>query len=511
MSESHTPEPAIHSVVEFGARRTLVVVGTMLATLLSTVDSTITNVALPAMQGNLGASMDEATWIINGYIIAVVVVIPIIPWLQTVLGRKRYFLISVAGFTVMSLLCGIAGSIPMLIAFRVLQGMFGAGLLATAQTILRDTFPAEQLGLSQALFALGAIVGPALGPPLGGWLVDNFSWNWVFLINLAPGIASAAILSAVLRDPFPAREAPLDWVGLVLLVGGIGSLQYLLSEGQRYDWFSDSNNVLCAVAAATGIAGLILWSLYGTRRPLVDIAIFKYRTLATGFALALAIGAALLGTLYVLPQYVENSLGFTATLSGLLLLVKAAPIAACTVLIVPFVNRYDSRYFIAAGFLLTAFASVWQGFVTTPASTFWSFGGPLILSGIAVSMMFVPISVAVLGALPQEEGGSASAWINLGSQLGGSISIAVLSTMVESRTAFHQSVLAGHQTLAQLHLGGTSANWQLAGLEGLVGSQALIMGYADTSYAVAALCAVAAPLVFAMRRPRIGGPVEFGG
>jgi DHA2 family multidrug resistance protein len=323
------------SVVEYGTRRVLVVFGVMLATLLQTLDSTITNVALPAIQGNLGASSDEGTWVINGYTIAVVIVIPIIPWLQTVLGRKRYFLISIAGFTAMSFLCGVASSIDELIAFRVLQGIFGAGLLATAQTILRDTFQESQIGISQAIFALGAVVGPALGPPLGGLLVDNASWNWCFEINIAPGIASFLILTALLRDPEQASRKPLDIVGLALLIVGIGAFQYLLSEGERYDWFGNTTIVWCAVLAVIGIGGLIVWELRGARHPIVDIAIFRYRSLAAGVALALVIGAALLGTGYVLPQYVQVSLGFTATLSGLLVLVKALPIAALTLLLAP--------------------------------------------------------------------------------------------------------------------------------------------------------------------------------
>src|ERR1035441_10577976 len=211
------------SVVETGARRLLVVLGVMLAALLQTLDATITNVALPNIQGNLGASTDEGTWVINGYTISVVFVIPMIPWLQTLLGRKRYFLICIAGFTAASFACGISTSITELIAFRVIQGLFGAGLLATSQTILRDTFPPEQLGVSQGIFALGAIMGPALGPPLGGFLVDNANWNWVFDINVVPGIISFVLLLTFLRDPSTARRGQLDIPGLLLLIVGIGS------------------------------------------------------------------------------------------------------------------------------------------------------------------------------------------------------------------------------------------------------------------------------------------------
>jgi DHA2 family multidrug resistance protein len=499
------------SLVEYGPRRAFVVAGVMLAALMQTLDSTITNVALPTIQGNLGSSIDESTWVINGYTIAVVIVIPIIPWLQNFLGRKRYFLISVAGFTVLSFLCGISTSMDELIVFRVLQGVFGAGLLATGQAIIRDTFEPSQLGLSQAIFALGAIGGPALGPPLGGVLVDNASWNWVFEINILPGIVSFLLLWTFLRDPDRAQKTPLDLAGVLLLIIGVGALQYLLSEGQRYDWFGDRNIVACAVVALLGIGSLVVWELRGARFPVVDIAIFKDRSLSVGVALALVVGAALLGTQYVLPQYVQQSLGFTATLSGLLVLVKAVPIALVTLIIVPLTTKVDPRWCIAAGFGLTAVSCFWQGFVTTSLSDFGTFVGSLVLGGAGVALMYIPISIAVLGAVPQERGGSASAWINLAVQLGGSISIAVLSSIVAQREAFHLSTLAGALQPANAHFVASPTLTQLSQLAGMVGNEATVMSYADTSYAVALVCIIAIPLVFIMRRPRTGGSVEFGG
>jgi len=496
------------SVVEYGARRTLIVVGVMLAALLQTLDTTITNVALPAIQGNTGASIDEATWVINGYTIAVVIVIPIIPWLQSVLGRKRYFIISVAGFTAMSFMCGVSSSIGELVCFRIAQGIFGAGLLATGQTILRDTFPESQIGLSQAIFALGAVGGPALGPPIGGWLVDNLTWNYCFLINIVPGIVSALILAALLRDPSKPRRTPLDGVGLVLLMAGVGALQYVLSEGERYDWFNDPNILACGLVAVAGIVGLIIWELRFAKHPVVDIAIFGDRSLAAGVGLALILGAALLGTQYVLPQYVQNSLGFTATLSGQLVLVKALPIAIVTLLIAPMITRLDARYFIALGFALTAMSCYWQGAVTTPDASFGIFIGSLVLGGAAVAFLFVPISVAVLGAVPRERGSSASAWINVAVQLGGSVSIALLSTLVDRRLAFHQSVIAGNLNIAAAHLPAIPPPSALDAIAGIVTGQSAVMAYADTSFAVALFAAIAVPLVFIMRKPRTGGDVE---
>jgi DHA2 family multidrug resistance protein len=491
------------SVVETGSRRIIIVVGVMLAALLQTLDSTITNVALPNIQGNLGASTDEGTWVINGYTIAVVIVIPMIPWLQMTLGRKRYFLMCIGGFTAASFACGISTSIDELIAFRVIQGIFGAGLLATSQTILRDTFPPEQLGVSQGIFALGAIMGPALGPPLGGLLVDNANWNWVFDINVLPGIASFLILLAFLRDPTTARRTPLDVPGLILLVVGIGSLQYVLSEGERWDWFSDTNNCIAAAAGVLCISGLVWWELRA-KQPLVDLRAFRYRAVWGGFVLALVVGGAIFGSTYTLPQFVQDSLNFTATLSGLLILMRAIPIGIATPFIARFVGRVDARIFMAIGFFFMALGNYVQAMRTTFYSDFSTFVLPLMLTGVGAALLFVPLTTAVLGGVPQQVGAKASAYVNLGTQLGGSIAIAALSTLVDRRVAFHLAVLSDNV------VPGTAAVSLLHGkpnpgaLFGIVNGQATILAYADVSLAIALAAFIAIFLVLVMPKPKKG-------
>lgn len=492
------------SVVEYGSRRLIVVIGVMLSSLLQTLDSTITNVALPNIQGSLGASPDEGTWVINGYTIAVVIVIPMIPWLQTILGRKRYFLACIAGFTLASFLCGISSSISELIAFRILQGLFGAGLLATGQTILRDTFPPEQLGISQGIYALGAIMGPALGPPLGGVLVDNANWNWVFDINILPGIASFLILAQFLRDPSERRDEPLDALGLVFLVVGIGSLQYVLSEGERWDWFSDRNNVLFACAAAVGIVGLI-WHELRTARPLVDLRIFRYRAAWAGCLLAAVIGGAIYGSTYALPQLVQNSLGFTATLSGLLIFMRAIPIAVATPFIARVVTTVDTRWFIGIGFIVLGLGNLVQANVTTPISDFTNFVFPLMLTGVGAVLLFIPLTTSVLSGVPRAEGIRASAYTNLAVQLGGSISIAALSTLITRRTAFHLNVLADNYAPGSTHLANAppgSVNPEA--LLSLVDGQAVVLAFSDATIAIAIACFASVALVFALPRPQRG-------
>jgi DHA2 family multidrug resistance protein len=503
----NAPAGGSGSLVEYGARRLIVVAGVMLSALLQTLDSTITNVALPNIQGSLGASPDEGTWVINGYTIAVVIVIPMIPWLQITFGRKRYFLTCIAGFTAASFLCGISGSISELILFRVVQGVFGAGLLATGQTILRDTFPADQLGVSQGIFAIGAIMGPALGPPLGGVLVDNANWNWVFDINVVPGIASFLILLAFLRDPDKAQREPLDVFGLIFLVVGIGSLQYVLSEGNRWDWFSDTNNVIFACAAVLGI-GALIWHETHTERPLVDLRIFRFRAVWAGFLLALVIGGAIFGSTYALPQLVQNSLGFTATLSGVLIFMRAIPIGIATPFIARFAGRVDTRIFMAPGFILLGLGNVLQANVTTAISGFSAFVIPLMMTGIGAALLFIPLTTAVLGGVPRDQGPRASAYTNLAVQLGGSIAIAALSTEIERRTALHLSELAGTFVPGSTHLATIpNAPAHAQQFLDLASGQATVLAFADASLLIAGACFISVALVFLMPHPR-GGAVK---
>src|SRR5579871_831994 len=259
------------SLVEYGLRRWILVVGVMSATLLQVLDATIVNVALPTIQGNLGANFDEGAWVVTGYIIAAVIVIPLTPWLQQTFGRKQYYVAAIAGFTITSALCGLSTSLSELVFFRILQGLCGGGLIATGQAILRDTFPTRELGKSQALVSLGAIVGPSIGPTLGGILTDALSWNWIFYVNIVPGIIAAILVATTLRNPsYHRRSGSFDGIGLTLMAIGLGSLQYVLDEGERNDWFGDRLIVALSIAAVAGLTFFALWEIYGTKSPIVD-------------------------------------------------------------------------------------------------------------------------------------------------------------------------------------------------------------------------------------------------
>jgi len=498
-------------VSESGSRLILITLGIMAATLMQTLDSTIVNVALPTIQGNLGATQEEGAWVVTGYIISAVIVIPMTPWLQARFGRRQYYSFAIIGFTIASMLCGVAGSIQQLILYRVIQGLFGGGLVATGQASLRDTFPRHLLGASQAVFALGALVGPSVGPTVGGWLTDNFSWNWVFYINLVPGIFAAIVMLTMMRNPSDPKPLPIDAVGLGLLAMGLGSLQYILDEGQRNDWFSDPVIRLFGFTSAAGIVAFICWELWGTKRPLVNLRAFKYRAIAAGSTLGFAIGSVLFGATVILPQYVQGVLGFTATLSGELIFVRAAFIALLTPLMARLAGsgRVDTKILLVGGFTLIGASQIWLGYLTTSQNDFNSLLGPAIMAGVGLAMLFVPISIAVLSAIPAEIVPTATSFQALSLQLGGSISTAALITLLSRRNAFHQAVLAQTATpnnpaLQVLQQQTHSAAQALSTVYGLILKEATVMAYADAQFALGALTFVLLPLVFVLPRRRAG-------
>ncbi|HEY1727364.1 MAG TPA: DHA2 family efflux MFS transporter permease subunit [Candidatus Baltobacteraceae bacterium] len=498
------------NVVEYGSARVIVVIGVMLATLLQTLDTTIVNVALPTIQGNLGATIDEGAWIVTGYIISAVVIIPLTPWLQLRFGRRQYYATAIFGFTIASMLCGISSSIEQLIFWRIVQGAFGGGLIATGQATLRDTFPKAQLGASQAIFALGAIVGPSVGPYLGGLLTDNYAWNWVFFINLVPGTLAGIIVLMRLRNPTEPRKLPIDAIGLSLLAIGLGSLQYVLGQGERSEWFDSGVIRFFVASTAAALIAFVWWELR-TNNPVVDLRVLKFRSVWSGSMLAFTVGASLYGAIVILPQYVQGILGFTATLSGELIFVRAICIAITTIPIANLVGRgkLDARLSLGIGFLLLSVSNYLQCLDTTSISTFWTFLWAQLTGGVGLGMLFVPISIAVLSAVPQDVAPKAVAFTSLSLQLGGSISTAILVTLLDRRAAAHLSDLAGNATLRNPAV----AEWlahrlPLAQLFGIINREALTLAFADASMFLALLSLVLAPLVFLIRKPAPHNPQQ---
>ncbi|HTA38074.1 MAG TPA: DHA2 family efflux MFS transporter permease subunit [Candidatus Acidoferrales bacterium] len=500
-------------VVEHGLRRVIVSVAVIAATLLEIIDTTIVNVALPNIQGNFGVAVDQGAWIVTGYIIANVIVIPITPWLAARFGRRQYFFASIIIFTIASLMCGLAPSFGSLVFWRIVQGLGGGGLISTSQAILRDTYTLKEQGKAQGIFAMGVIVGPALGPVLGGWITDNFTWRWAFYINIPVGIAAATLIWMYLRNPSePQHDRKLDWVGLGMLAVGLGAMQYVLDQGQQYDWFDDANIRLFAALAVAGLGGFVWWTLKSAI-PVVDLHVLRLRQVWAGSLLGGVLGVSLYGSILVLPQYLQNSLNFTATLSGLTILVRAAAVMLFTPITAMLAGRgtIDVRISTAIGFVLLAVSNWILAGITTPQSDFGTFIVCLVISGIGLSQIFVPLSIAVLGGVPDKEVPSTSAFFNLSRQVGGSIATAVLVTLLVRGQTAHQTQLASVQTLdhqptaAYLQEnGGPRSTTALANLEGIVAGQALVQSYADTSRAVAVITILLAPLVLLLHKPRLG-------
>jgi MFS transporter, DHA2 family, multidrug resistance protein len=491
-----------HDVVEYGLRRWIIVLGVMLAPLMETIDSSIVNVALPTIQGSLGATLDEAAWVITGYLIANVIIIPLTPWLQTRFGRRQYFTVTVIGFTVASVLCGLSTSTEGLIALRIVQGLFGGGLIATAQATLRDTFTVAEVGLSQGIFAVIILIGPIIAPMLGGYLVDAASWQWIFFINVIPGAISAIVIGTMLRNPTDPAAADVDIGGIALLTLALGSMQFVFEEGERRDWFDSASIVIAAIVAAAGTIAFALWELFGTRAPIVDLRILRYRTVSVGVILAAGIAATLFGTTFVLPQYTQGVLGFTAFGSGELLLFRALPIMLIAPLVAGLVGsgRIDVRAAMATGYLLTAIGSFLIAGTTTSSTSFAQFIPGLAIGGLGTAMLFIPLLIAVQTSTSPEDAPKASSFITLAFQLGGSIASAMLVTLIDRRTDFHTQIVGANLDLARPVVRNALALISPQQLLAMATAQAQTLAFADVAYTAGAIAAILIPVVFLLQR-----------
>jgi DHA2 family multidrug resistance protein len=494
------------NVVEYGARRVAVVSAVMLAALMQLADTTIVNVALPSIDGALGASTDQGAWFVTAYIIANVIVIPLTPWLQSLVGRKRYFAISIAGFTVVSVLCGLAGDTTTEIALRFVQGAFGGGLMVPAQQIIRDTFPPEQLGKSQSLFALAIVIGPTIGPTLGGILTDDLSWRWVFFINVLPGIAAALLVILFVRDAQAPKRIPVDGIGMGLLAIGLATMQYVLDEGERNGWFDDSTIVLCTVVAVVALGAFVVWELWGTKTPAVALRVFRDRNVWSCSVVFFAIGASMYALVFIQPQYVQTSLNFTTTMAGLLLMVRAGMLALLYPVTTWIVSRQnlDLRLVSAAGLLVMGGATWFQTFQMTTNATFGTFVITQALGGVGLAFVFVPVTVVLLAGIEQSIVPSALALTRLMQQIGASVGSAYAATLLDRNFNGALSGIAGSVTLAQTNVASAVAHYgsqAIAQLSALASAEALNLAAADTTqfFAVLTIIAAVTPLLMIRR------------
>jgi DHA2 family multidrug resistance protein len=442
-----------------GLAQYLIVLSVMCAVLLEIIDTSIVNVALPSMMGNLGATLDEIDWVITGYIVANVIVIPMTGWLAGRFGRTRYFVGSILLFTFASLMCGASQSVQALVCWRIVQGLGGGALLATSQSILMETFPPGRQGMAQALFGVGTMVGPSLGPTLGGFITDHWSWHWIFLINVPLGLVAAALCAANLRDPayLKQQRAPVvDWPGIALLVVSIGSLQWLLERGHKDSWFESPTVTLLAAVTVIGLVLLVIHELR-TEHPVVDLRVLRRRPLVIGCLLGAVTTGGLYGCIFLFPVYTQSLLGWPAWNSGLAVLPSSLTTAVVMMIAGRAVYRVGPRRLIRLG-MCTMIASLLGMHAWSLQSGWDDLFMPQILRGLAMGMMMVPLSLATLRSMPPGEVPKAAGLFNLFRQLGGSLGISVLSTVLDRQADVHRAALAaGVGPLEPSTVGGLAA------------------------------------------------------
>ena len=485
-----------------------------LGAILEVIDTVITNVALPFIRGNLGATLSEAGWISTSYSCANVVIIPLSAWLGYRFGKKNYFVFSLAGFTLASLLCGISSSLGMLIFARIIQGLAGGGLLAKAQAMIFEAFPNAERPMAQSIFGLGVIVGPAIGPVLGGWLTDNLGWRWIFFINLPVGILAIVMCLVLLPRDEPEkmdRGGSVDWSGIGFLALGLATFQIMLEEGQENDWFQSRFITSMAVASVVGIFLFIRRELK-VEHPAVDIRVLRYPSMIGGSLYSAILGMGIYGITFAVPIFVQDYLHYTALQSGMILVPSAIASAAAMLLYGKIAGRLPVQLLICAGALLTATTGTLLMDInpgTGPQQLFW----PLVFRGLGSVLIFNPLSIATLGPLPKKDIPAGAGFYSLTRQLGSSIGIALITTMLARREASHRATLvekisAFHQplmdrlhalTISFTHLRGDSWAGQhraIGLIDRIINGQAALLSYEDIFFYTAALFVFSLPIIF---------------
>jgi MFS transporter, DHA2 family, multidrug resistance protein len=473
----------------------LITITVMLGLIMAIIDSTIVNVAINTIGGNLGASVDEVSWVATGYILANVVVMPLNGWLTGFLGRKRFYAASLALFTIASLLCGTATNITQLVIYRVIQGIGGGALQPTAQAIMFETYPPEKRGNAMAIFGMGAMVGPAIGPTLGGYIVDNATWPIIFLINIPIGIVAFFMTMMFIPDPkYIARpKAGIDWTGLGLMSVGLASLQYVLERGEHDDWYSSSTITILTVVSVVSLF-LFVWKMLRDNHPLVNLKVFSHSSFTIGNVLGIISGFGLFGTALILPLFFQTILNFTAFDTGLALLPGAISTAISMMIVGRILNRIDGRASIAFGFLIFALSTWMLGGLSTDAG-FWDVFWPRLIQGFGLGFLFVPLSTISLGDIPISEMAGATGVYTLVRQLGGSFGIAILTTLLVHQTAIAWNVLASGVT--QTH------GYSIGALTGMVAQQSSMIAYNYLFRITAIVFLLATPLVLFIKvKPR---------
>jgi MFS transporter, DHA2 family, multidrug resistance protein len=501
----------------------IIAAAVMLATFMEVLDTTIVSVAIPHIAGSLSATTDEATWTLTSYLVSNAIILPASGWLARRFGRKRFLLACIALFTASSLICGLATSLGMLVLARVVQGIGGGALQPISQAILLESFPPEKRGMAMAAFALGVVVAPILGPTLGGWLTDNYSWRWAFYINIPIGILAVVMIKAFIEDPPYIRESRpgrIDGIGFGLMALSLAALQIMLDRGQQDDWFAADWIRWFAVVSVVSFIAFIIHELT-VREPVVNLRVLRDRNFAMGIFMITMVGVALYSAITLLPIFLQTLMGYSALQSGYAVGPRGAG-ALMTMPVVGFLTgKVDFRKLIGTGFILVAISLWWLGGINLEIAmrnVVW----PSVLTGVGLAMIFVPLSVVAMGTLPQAEMGNASGIFNLMRNVGGSVGISVVTTMLTRNAQVHQAYMVSHLTPGAFPLGFRSQVLQryLAGhfdeveaarkaqgeIYGELQRQATLWAFVDNFRMLAFLCLVCAGLVFFFRKVKAKRP-----
>jgi DHA2 family multidrug resistance protein len=510
-SESHSP-----------VNPWIVATAVMFATFMEVLDTTVVNVSLPHIAGSLSASVDEAAWALTSYLVANAVILPMTGWLASQFGRKRTLLTAVFGFTAASVLCGLAPSLKMLILFRIVQGATGGALQPLSQAVMLEAFPPQDRGKAMAFWGFGIVVAPMLGPVLGGWLTDNFSWRWIFYINLPVGLGSVIMTRLFIFDPpYIRREnRGIDFWGIGLLTVGVGALQIVLDKGQEADWFASHWMTALAMIASMALAIFIFHEMRSPN-PVVNLRVFKLRTYTAGVFLMTVMGFVLYGSMLLLPIFLQTLLGYPALAAG----IAMAPRGLGSFLMMPLVGtvlgRFDPRKVLGAGLIGAAWSLYALSKLNLEAG-YWDIFWPQFVQGACLAMLFVPLTTITMDPIPREEMGNATSMFNLMRNVGGSIGIASATTYLFRRQQFHTNVLAAHVNPSspqiQLYLHGLASTLMSRGsdpytatqradgaLWGMVLRQASMISFVDTFRAMAVVFLLVLPLLLVLKRPRARG------
>lgn len=504
----------------------LIAITVTMATFMEVLDTSIANVSLPHIAGNLSAGQDESTWVLTSYLVSNAVILPISGWLGTLIGRKRFYMLCVALFGISSALCGFAPSLGALVFFRVLQGLGGGGLAPSEQSILADTFPPEKRGVAFALYGFAVVLAPAIGPTLGGYITDNYTWRWIFFINIPVAILSLILTSRLVEDPpwlrgtrFKKTGFRVDYIGLGLVALGLGALQVVLDKGEREDWFSSHFIVTFAILAVVGIVGTVVWEFF-QKDPVVDIRLLGNRTFAISCVMMFMLGLALFGSTALLPQLLQNLMGYTAQQAGMVLSPGGIVVLLCMPIVGMLVGKVDARWLILYGWVVSCAALYYM----TTLNLDMSIGQAVkyrAVQTLGLAFLFVPINTMSYVGVPREKNNEVSAMTNLFRNVGGSVGISMVETVIAQRSQFHHDRLIANfsnfspqfrssvENLArQLVSRGTGAaeatQQAYAQLSGILERQAAVLAYIDAIWIFAGVCGLMIPLAFLMKKAKPG-------